>query len=62
MLKESYNPTAGMQTDSFGVGRISTHNNISFNKIKAVFRFLGPAFIVSVAYIDPGILKLEHVL
>ena len=25
-----------------------------FHKIKQVFKFLGPAFVVSVAYIDPG--------
>ena len=29
-------------------------NNTSFSKIKQISKFLGPAFVVSVAYIDPG--------
>ncbi|MHB8063676.1 MAG: Nramp family divalent metal transporter [Ruminiclostridium sp.] len=54
MLEEGYIPTAGMQSQSLGVGRILTQNSRPFNRIKTMFRFLGPAFIVSVAYIDPG--------
>jgi len=61
LLEESYLPTAGMQAEPLGVGRILTHNSRPFNKIKTSLRFLGPAFIVSVAYIDPGILELEHI-
>jgi hypothetical protein len=29
-------------------------------KIRQVLQFIGPAFIVSVAYIDPPIFVLEH--
>lgn len=54
MLEESLIPTAGVQPNPLGVGRILTHNSRPFNKIKTMLRFLGPAFIVSVAYIDPG--------
>lgn len=54
MLEESYIPTTGIQSNPLGVGRILTQNSRPFNKIKTSLRFLGPAFIVSVAYIDPG--------
>jgi manganese transport protein len=54
LLEESYIPTVSVQSRPLGVGRISTQNSRPFNKIKATLRFLGPAFIVSVAYIDPG--------
>jgi len=54
LLEKSYIPTAGMQAEPLGAGIILSHNSRPFNKIKTTFRFLGPAFIVSVAYIDPG--------
>lgn len=54
MLEESYVPTIGSQTEALSVKRLLTKSNNPFNKIKTMFRFLGPAFIVSVAYIDPG--------
>ncbi len=58
MLEESYIPTVGIQTKPLGVGSFPTHNNKLITKIKTVLRFLGPAFIVSVAYIDPGTFEL----
>lgn len=39
------------------LGVIDTCNNVNnrmLNRLKHLFKFLGPAFIVSVAYIDPG--------
>lgn len=54
MLEEGYAPTVGSQSEPLVVGKILNHNVKSYTKIKNVLRFLGPAFIVSVAYIDPG--------
>lgn len=39
----------------FGVGRIETYERTQVvNRIRQLFKYLGPAFIISVAYIDPG--------
>jgi manganese transport protein len=38
----------------FSVGRLSYKPYKSIGKLRQLFKFLGPAFIVSVAYIDPG--------
>jgi len=54
LLEESYVPTLGSQAEALSAGRILTKNCKTFTKIKTTLRFLGPAFIVSVAYIDPG--------
>jgi manganese transport protein len=54
LLEESYVTTSGIQTDGLQVGKILSQNSKPLSKIKTIFRFLGPAFIVSVAYIDPG--------
>ncbi len=54
MIEESFVPTSGIPNEALGVGRILVKNSKPFNKIKTLSRFLGPAFIVSVAYIDPG--------
>ncbi len=60
MLDDSFSPTLGSQAESLNVGRVIPHNSKSIGKIRTVLKFLGPAFIVSVAYIDPDNLKLEH--
>lgn len=54
MLEESYIPTVGIQTKPLGSGSFPTHSSKPITKIKTILQFLGPAFIVSVAYIDPG--------
>ena len=54
MLDESFSPTLGSQTESLNVGRVIPHKRNSIGRIRTVLKFLGPAFIVSVAYIDPG--------
>ena len=55
MLEESCIPIVGSQAESLSVIRILTHNSKPISKIRTVLSFLGPAFVVSVAYIDPGI-------
>lgn len=62
MLEESYLQTAGPQAEQFGpqteqliIRKIRSQGRICrFSKVKTLVKFLGPAFIVSVAYIDPG--------
>ncbi len=54
MLDESFSPAMGSQAESLSVGRVISHNSKSIGRIRTVLKFLGPAFIVSVAYIDPG--------
>ncbi|ACL75174.1 Nramp family divalent metal transporter [Ruminiclostridium cellulolyticum] len=54
MLDESYSPTMGAQAESLSVGRVIRSNSKPAGKIRTILKFLGPAFIVSVAYIDPG--------
>ena len=61
LLEESYIPSIGSQAEPLGVERILTHNSKPHTKIKTLLQFLGPAFIVSVAYIDPAIFWLEHI-
>lgn len=54
MLDESFSRTLGSQAESLNVGRVIPHKRNSIGRIRTVLKFLGPAFIVSVAYIDPG--------
>lgn len=54
MLDESYIPAAGSQADSLGFEKIFTRKAQPFSKVQTLLKFLGPAFIVSVAYVDPG--------
>lgn len=54
MLEESYLPTVGSQTETLGIENILVKKTHPFSKLKTVLKFLGPAFIVSVAYVDPG--------
>ncbi|WP_010251906.1 Nramp family divalent metal transporter [Acetivibrio cellulolyticus] len=55
MLEESYAQTVESQGEQLIVGRVATRSSGKFiSKVKTLLKFLGPAFIVSVAYIDPG--------
>ncbi len=54
MLEENYIPIAGSNAESIGIQNILTKKNHSLSKFKTILKFLGPAFIVSVAYVDPG--------
>jgi manganese transport protein len=55
MLKESEVSAIGSQSNSLTITGIRyTRNTKYFSRFKTLIRFLGPAFIVSVAYIDPG--------
>ena len=54
MLEESCILTNVSQTESLDAARILTHNIKPISKIRTALSFLGPAFVVSVAYIDPG--------
>ncbi len=51
MLDESYGRTYPSTVDQIGFKRLNT---IILPKKKSVLSFLGPAFVISVAYIDPG--------
>jgi manganese transport protein len=55
-MQENQN-LAGINFKQNNLGVIDTCNNVNnriFSRLKHLFKFLGPAFIVSVAYIDPG--------
>lgn len=55
MLNKSYIQTGIAQAEAVNVGTIEVErNNRLFSRLKSCSKFLGPAFIVSVAYIDPG--------
>lgn len=54
MLDKSY-VTVGSQVEQLIIKRVRVESKReSLCKVKTLFKFLGPAFIVSVAYIDPG--------
>ena len=55
MLEESYVQTVDSPAEQLIVGRVGIERNWkTFSKLKTLLKFLGPAFIVSVAYVDPG--------
>lgn len=55
MTDDSYAQTISSQIEQRGIIDIKVKSSFPFlSKAKTLFRFLGPAFIVSVAYIDPG--------
>ncbi|PYG85691.1 manganese transport protein [Ruminiclostridium sufflavum DSM 19573] len=57
MLNENYVTETEAQAQPLTVVKKTNYNRYTFkqlNKFKTFLRFLGPAFIVSVAYIDPG--------
>ena len=55
MLNDSNARTADTLPEQIIIRRAKTKdNNGIFYKVKTLLKFLGPAFVVSVAYIDPG--------
>lgn len=55
MINEQYFPTAGSLSGSLAIPGFRVKRERShLNGLKNLLKFLGPAFIVSVAYIDPG--------
>jgi manganese transport protein len=55
VLEDSLAQTVGAASEQFMVGRVRMENKRGIlNTAKTMLKFLGPAFIVSVAYIDPG--------
>ena len=55
MLDENYaQPICPIPEEILIQKRKNIQNLGSFNKLQSLVKFLGPAFIVSVAYIDPG--------
>lgn len=55
MLEESYVQTFDAQPEQLRIHKIkSGTDRIFLLKLKTITKFLGPAFVVSVAYIDPG--------
>ena len=54
-MEKSFVHTVAYRTEPMIVGKARAKSNQSvLNNVKTLFKFLGPAFIVSVAYIDPG--------
>lgn len=47
-------PTGVQVNSSIGMGRLAYKLSKSIGELRQFMKFLGPAFIVSVAYIDPG--------
>ena len=61
MLEEGYAQPAGTGREKLDIGGFSlTGTPRAGFKLKNLLKFMGPAFIVSVAYIDPPIFVLEH--
>lgn len=54
MLEKNYITNVEAQAASLSVVKNINSSGTKFSKFKTALRFLGPAFIVSVAYIDPG--------
>lgn len=54
MLEKNYITNVEAQAASLSVVKNINGSGTKFSKFKTALRFLGPAFIVSVAYIDPG--------
>lgn len=55
MVNNGYAPAVGSLSDSIAIPGIRMkRKHRYFDGLKTVLKFLGPAFIVSVAYIDPG--------
>ncbi len=55
MLEDSLAQTVGAVSEQFMAGRVRMESGRGvLNMAKTLLKFLGPAFIVSVAYIDPG--------
>jgi len=55
LLREAEIEGIASQTRDFETGRIRTYESSQvFSRFKQSLKYLGPAFVVSVAYIDPG--------
>lgn len=55
MLDENYNQQIRPMSDDTFVGNVKSSQSFGvLNKAKTFMKFIGPAFVVSVAYIDPG--------
>ncbi len=62
MLEKSYATRVDAQAASLSVVKNTNCNKLKIlDKFRTALKFIGPAFIVSVAYIDPGKLELEHI-
>lgn len=55
MLDESYVQTVKTKADHLTINKVNAvKHTATQSKLKSLLKYLGPAFIVSVAYIDPG--------
>ncbi len=54
MFDEGYISTVSSQAEPLGIKKIVPGQSLPLSKIRTLLKFLGPAFIVSVAYVDPG--------
>ncbi len=54
MFDEGYISTVSSQAEPIGIKKTIPRQSLPLSKIRTLLKFLGPAFIVSVAYVDPG--------
>ncbi len=55
MIEDTYAQGIGYQSEQLAIRRARTRNKAGIlSRMRQLFKYLGPAFIVSVAYIDPG--------
>lgn len=54
MFDEGYISTVSSQAEPIGIKKTIPRQSLPLSRIRTLLKFLGPAFIVSVAYVDPG--------
>lgn len=54
MFDEGYISTVSSQAEPIGIKKTISRQSLPLSRIRTLLKFLGPAFIVSVAYVDPG--------
>ena len=54
MFDEGYISTVSSQAEPIGIKKTIHRQSLPLSRIRTLLKFLGPAFIVSVAYVDPG--------
>ncbi len=54
MFDEGYISTVSSQAEPIGIKKTISQQSLPLSRIRTLLKFLGPAFIVSVAYVDPG--------
>lgn len=62
MFEETYARTVGPRSEQLINKRVrAEYKSNILSRAKTILKFMGPAFIVSVAYIDPPNMNLEQI-